>query len=101
MAEATTNKAFGIDVHLAKTAWITGKLQDKNVIIDDLNALYHYMVADRSWMKVSSANSKIITLTTQVNGLKQILAKKTDQNNNWKTKDTKNPPKGKKEDRKT
>ena len=50
-----------------------GKVTDKNVIIDDLSVLYRNSVADGSWGKVSSADSKIIALTTQVNSLKAQL----------------------------
>ena len=71
--EATTNGAFAMDIRRAKSAWITGKITDKNVIINDLNGLYRNMVADRSWKKVSSAFSKIIALTTQVCDLKKQL----------------------------
>ena len=59
-----TNEAFAMDIRLAKSAWITGKITDKNVIINYLNGLYRNMVADGSWKKVSSADSKIIALTT-------------------------------------
>jgi hypothetical protein len=59
-AEATTNKLFTIDVSLAKMAWITGKVTNKNIIINDLCILYRNSVADGSWGKVSLANSKII-----------------------------------------
>ena len=72
-AKATTNEAFAMDIHLAKSAWITGKITDKNVIINDLNGLYRNMIADGSWKKVSSADSKIIALTTQVCDLKKQL----------------------------
>jgi hypothetical protein len=68
-----TNEAFAMDIRLAKSAWITGKITDKNVIINDLNGLYRNMFADRSWKKVSSADSKIISLTTQVRDLKKQL----------------------------
>jgi hypothetical protein len=72
-AEATTNKLFAINVSLAKTARITGKATNKNIIINDLCVLDRDSLADGSWGKVSSANSKIISLTTQVNGLKAKL----------------------------
>jgi hypothetical protein len=58
---------------LAKTAWITGKTTNKNTIINDLCVLYCNSVADGSWGKVSSADSKIVALTTQVNSLKAQL----------------------------
>ena len=74
-AETTTNELFAINVSLAKTAWITGKTTNKNMIINDLCVLYRNSIADRSWGKVSSADSKIITLTTQVNSLKAQLLK--------------------------
>ena len=63
-AKATINDTFAMDICLAKSAWITGKITDKNVIINYLNGLYRNMVADGSWKKVSSADSKIIALTT-------------------------------------
>jgi hypothetical protein len=72
-AEATTNKLFAINVSLVSTAWIMGKVTNKNIIINDLCVVYHNSMADRSWGKVSSANLKIIALTTQVNRLKQQL----------------------------
>jgi hypothetical protein len=72
-AEATTNMLFTINVILAKSAWITGRVTNKNTITNELCVLYHNSVADRSWGKTSSADSKIIALTTQVNGLKQQL----------------------------
>ncbi len=71
--EATTNGAFAMDIRLVKSGWITGKITDKNVIINNLNGLYHNMVADKSWKKVSSADSNIIALTTQVCDLKKQL----------------------------
>ncbi len=76
-AEATTNKLFAINVSLAKSAWIMGRMTNKNTIIDELCILYRNIVADGSWGKTSSANSKIIALTTQVNGLKQQLKNAT------------------------
>ncbi len=79
-AETTTNKAFALDIRTAKNAWITGKQTDKNAIINDLNVLYHNMVAEGSWKKTSTADSKIITLTTQVANLKKQL-----KENNLKT----------------
>jgi len=63
-AKAMTNEAFALDIHMAKNAWITGKQTDKNVIINDLNVLYRNMVAEGSWKKTSSGDSKIIALTT-------------------------------------
>ena len=72
-AEATTNEIFAMDIRLANSAWITRKITDKNVIINDLNGLYRNMIADGSWKKVSSADSKIIALTTQVCDLKKQL----------------------------
>jgi hypothetical protein len=67
--ETTTNKLFAINISLAKTAWITGKQMDKNTTIQDLCILYRNSVADGSWSRVSSADSKIIALTTQVKSL--------------------------------
>jgi hypothetical protein len=72
-AEATTNKLFAIYVSLAKSAWIMGRVTNKNTIINELRILYRNSVADGSWGKTSSVDSKIIALTTQVNGLKQQL----------------------------
>jgi hypothetical protein len=80
-AEATTNKLFALNVSLAKTAWITGKTTNKNTIINDLCVLYCNSVADGSWGKVSSADSKIIALTTQVNSLKAQLKSSSSGNN--------------------
>jgi hypothetical protein len=40
---------------------------------DDIFLLHHNSVEDGSWGKFSSADSKIITLTTQVNNLKAQL----------------------------
>jgi hypothetical protein len=74
-AETTTNKLFAINVSLAKTAWITGKQMDKNNIIQDLCILYRNSVTDGSWSWVSSADSKIIALTTQVKSLQDKLNK--------------------------
>ena len=81
-AETTTNELFAINVSLAKTAWITGKTTNKNTIINDLCVLYRNSVADGSWGRVSSADSKIIALTTQVNGLKAQLSKASAANKN-------------------
>lgn len=72
-AETTTNDGFAFDVRQAKVAWMMGKNWDKTSIINDLCAVYRNMVADESWMKVSSADSKIIALTTQVKDLKKQL----------------------------
>jgi hypothetical protein len=47
-AEATTNKLFAIKVSLSKTAWITGKVTNKNIIINDLCVLYPNSVVDGS-----------------------------------------------------
>ncbi len=58
---------------LAKSAWITGRVTNKNTNINELLILYCNSVADGSWGNTSSADSKIIALTTQVNGLKQQL----------------------------
>jgi hypothetical protein len=75
-AKTTTNKLFAINVSLAmKTAWITGKQTDKNSIIQDSCILYRNSVADGSWSWVSSADSKIIALTTQVKSLQDKLNK--------------------------
>jgi hypothetical protein len=73
-AEVTTNKLFAINVSLAKTAWILGKQTDKNIIIPDLCVLYCNRVADGSWSQVSSADSKIIALTTQIKNLQDKLS---------------------------
>ena len=62
-----------MDICLAKSDWITGKITDKNVIINNLNGLYRNMIADGSWKKFSSVDSKIIALTTQVQNLKKQL----------------------------
>jgi hypothetical protein len=80
-------------VSLAKTAWITGKVTNKNIVINDLCVLYRNSMADGSWGKVSSADSKIIAQTTQVNGLKQQLknatgSKTTAKNNKPDAKST-------------
>jgi len=71
--EATTNELFATDVRQAKRNWMTGKVRDKATIIQDLSAIYRNMVADESWNKVSSADSKIIALTTQVRDLKKQI----------------------------
>jgi len=84
-AKATTNEAFALDICTAKNAWITGKQTDKNAIINDLNVLYCNMVAEGSWKKTSTADSKIIALTTQVAILK-IKAGKNDSKNGGKSK---------------
>ena len=91
-AKATTNKAFALDIRMAKNAWITGKQTDKNTIINELNVLYRNMVAKGSWKKTSSADSKIIALTTQVANLKKKL-KENDSKTGGKGKDPKNPKK--------
>ena len=95
-AEATTNEAFALDIRSAKNAWITGKQTDKHAIINELNVLYRNMVAEGSWKKTSTADSKIIALTTQVANLKKQLGMK----NGGKGKDpkTSKKPGGKKED---
>ncbi len=74
-AKTTTNKLFAINISLAKTTWITGKQMDKNTIIQDLCILDRNSVADGSWSQVSSADSKIIALTTQVKSLHDKLNK--------------------------
>jgi hypothetical protein len=85
-----------LDIRTAKNAWITGKQTDKNAIINDLNVLYRNMVAEGSWKKTSTADSKIIALTTQVANLKKQLGEK----NGGKGKDpkTSKKPGGKKEE---
>ena len=95
--KATTNKAFAMDIRLAKSAWITGKITDKNLIINDLNGLYCNMVADGSWKKVSCADSKIIVLTTQVWDLKKQLGDSDCPKGGGKGKDPKTPTKTGKE----
>ena len=65
-AEATTNEAFALDIRTAKNPWITCKQTNKNAIINNLNVLYRNMVAEGSWKKTSTVDSKIIALTTQV-----------------------------------
>ena len=95
--EATTNGAFAMDIRRAKSAWITGKITDKNVIINDLNGLYRNLVAGRSWKKVSSAYSKIIVLTTQVRDLKKQLGNSDHPKGGSKGKDPKTPTKAGKE----
>ena len=87
-AEATTNKAFALDICTTKNAWITGKQTDKNAIINDLNVFYRNMVAEGSWKKTSTSNSKIIALTTQVANLKKQL-NENDSKNGGKGKDPK------------
>ncbi len=72
-AEVTTNKLFAINISLAKTAWITGKVTNNNIIMKNLCVLCCNSNADGIWSKVSSADSKIIALTTQVNSLKVQL----------------------------
>ncbi len=79
VVEATTNKDFAINICLAKTA-----CQDKNMIINNLKVLYPNMVADGIQKKVSSADSKIITLTTQVKDLKKQLGE-SNHKSGWKT----------------
>jgi hypothetical protein len=66
---------------------------NKNAIINELCVLYRNSVADGSWGKTSSADSKIVALTTQVNGLKQQLknaagGKTTAKNNKSDAKST-------------
>ena len=73
-AEATTNEAFNLFVRIAKTNWITGKIRDKHVIVNDLNVIYRNMVAEGSWKNVSSVDSKIIALTTELKQLKKKYA---------------------------
>ena len=91
-AEATTNEALALDIRTAKNAWITGKQTDKNAIINDLNILYRNMVAEGSWKKTSTADSKIIALTTQVANLNKQI-KESDPKTGGKSKDPKNPKK--------
>ena len=91
-AEATTNEAFALDVRTAKNAWITGKQTDKISIINELNVLYRNMVAEGSWKKTSTADSKIIALTTQVANLKKQLGE-TPPKNGGKGKDAKSSAK--------
>jgi hypothetical protein len=77
-AEATTNEAFALDIRMAKNAWITDKQTDNNAIINNLNVLYCNMVAEGSWKKTSTADSKIIALTTQVSQIsRRNLARMT------------------------
>jgi hypothetical protein len=90
--EATTNEAFALDICTAKNAWITGKQTNKNAINNDLNVLYCNMVAEGSWKKTSTADSKIIALTTQVANLKKQI-KESDSKTGDKSKDPKNPKK--------
>ena len=87
-AEATTNEAFALDIRTTKNALITGKQANKIAIINDLNVLYHNMVAEGSWKKTSTSDSKIITLTTQVANLKKQL-NENDSKNGGKCKDLK------------
>eukprot|EP00957_Ditylum_brightwellii_P175306 13345873-Ditylum_brightwellii.AAC.1 len=63
-AEATTNKKFVAIVDQQKVALITGKIKDKNTIVDDLTMIYHNMVAEGSWGKTSNKDAKILALTT-------------------------------------
>ena len=88
-AEATTNKAFALDIRTTKNAWITGKQTDKNAIINDLSVLYCNMVAEGSWKKTSTLDSKIIALTTQVANLKKKQLNANDSKNGGKGKDLK------------
>ena len=98
-AEATTNEAFALDIRMAKNAWITGKQTDKNTIINDLNVLNCNMVAEGSWKKTSTADSKIIALTTQVANLKKKLTKNDlKTGGKGKSKDQKNPTNNGKKD---
>ena len=87
-AKAITNEAFALDILTTKNAWITGKQTDKNVIINDLNVLYHNMVAEGSWKKTSTSDSKIIAITTQVANLKKQF-NENDSKNGGKGKDLK------------
>ena len=80
-AEATTNDAFNLFVCIAKTNWITGKIRDKHVILNDLNVIYRNMVAVGSWKNVSSADSKIIALTTELKQLKKKYAESKNTSN--------------------
>ena len=99
-AEATTNETFALDLCTAKNAWITGKQTDKNAIINDLNVLYCNMVAEGSWKKMSTADSKIIALTTQVANLKKKLGENNSKTGGkGKGKDQKNPTKNGKKDK--
>ncbi len=41
-------------------------MTNKNIIINNLCGIYSNSVADGSWSNMSSADSKIIVLTTQV-----------------------------------
>ena len=57
------------------------------------------MVAEESWKKTCTADSKIIALTTQVANLKKQI-KESDPKTGGKSKDPKNPKKtGKKGER--
>ena len=72
---------------------------DKNAIINNLNVLYRNMVAEGSWKKMSTADSKIIALTTQIANLKKKLGENDSKNGGkGKGKDQKNPTKNGKKD---
>jgi hypothetical protein len=74
-------------------------VKNKNIIIIDLCVLYPNSMADGSWGKVSSADSKITTLTTQVKGLKAQLRNATGSKTTAKNNkpDAKSTGKGNKE----
>ena len=69
--EASKNEKFEAIVSIAKTNWITGKENDKNVIINDLLTVSKNMVAEGTWDKLSVKDAKIIALTSQIEGSKK------------------------------
>ena len=73
-AEATKNEKFAGIVDNHKTQWITGKITDKNTIIQDLDKIYRNMVAEGSWGKTSDKDAKILALTTQYEKSKSRMA---------------------------
>ena len=69
--KASKNEKFEAIVSIAKTNWITGKENDKNVIINDLLTVSKNMVAEGTWDKLSVKDAKIIALTSQIKGSKK------------------------------
>ena len=72
-AEATTNEKFASIVDHHKTLWITGKVTDKNTIVDDLTTIYRNMVAEKTWGKTSDKDAKILALTTKLESSKNRM----------------------------
>eukprot|EP00957_Ditylum_brightwellii_P159161 12113572-Ditylum_brightwellii.AAC.1 len=73
-AKATTNKKSVAIVDQQKVAWITGKIKDKNTIVDDLTMIYRNMIAEGSWAKTSNKDAKILALTTLYEASKNHMA---------------------------